>query len=242
LLLAIDFGRIFKYRKLTFQIGFYPKRKTYFRKLGRILLGKPFFKHTSLNLIIDLFLYNNKRYKLKKIKNLTLRRGIYKYMYSMYIDYSKKIKDTLNRPRFFYMNLIEPKLYKIYNNIIQSYNTYIWGNKKSVFIYFCLLALNFNLFIKIKYNSIISNSKIITNKIENIYDKFNYDINNININVNFDNEIRANTNIFVNKNIDNYLNNKKILNSISKQKLIKSSKSKMLKIKNLSYNIINKKI
>jgi len=154
---AISMSRIIKQRKLNFYTGFYPKRKSYIRKLSRVLLSKPLFKHTSLNLIIDLFIYNNKRYKFKKIKNLTVRRSLYKYMYSMYVDYAKKIKQTINRPHFFYMNLIQPNIYNKYTNIIHNYNYYFIKNSKSLFIYICILALKLNYNIKNNLYSIINN-------------------------------------------------------------------------------------
>lgn len=83
--------------------------------MKRILISKPLFKHTSFNLIIDLFVFNNKKYMINRINNIVLRRSMYKYMYSMYINCYDKIKETINRPRFFYINLIEPKIHKYYD-------------------------------------------------------------------------------------------------------------------------------
>jgi hypothetical protein len=101
------------------------KKKTYLRKLGRVIIGKPYFKHTSYNVLIDLFVYNNKLYKIYKFKNILSRRSMYKYMYSMYVDYSKKIQETINRPRFFYINIIEPKVYTHYYNVIRIYQEFL---------------------------------------------------------------------------------------------------------------------
>jgi hypothetical protein len=39
----------------------------------------------------------------------------------MYTNYPLKIKETLNRPRFFYLNLIEPKISYYYRGIINTY-------------------------------------------------------------------------------------------------------------------------
>ena len=62
-------------------------------------------------------------------------------MYSMYVDYSKKIKETLNRPRFFYLNLIEPKTFNYYSNIIKAYENILTFSYKGNYIYICLLIL-----------------------------------------------------------------------------------------------------
>ena len=164
-------GRIIERRKLNFFTGFYPKRKSYLRKLSRVLLSKPLFKHTSLNLIIDLFIYNNKRYKFKRIENLTVRRSIYKFMYSMYLDYSKKIKQTINRPRFFYMNLLEPKIYNYYSSIIKYYDYYLIRNNKSLLIYLSFLALQLNFVAKKKFNY-IKNSFLNNTSINSLRKKF----------------------------------------------------------------------
>jgi hypothetical protein len=154
-------------RKADFFTGFYPKKKSYLKKLSRIMLSKPFFKHTAFNLIIDLFIYNNKRFKYRMLKNIAVRRGTYKYMYSMYVDYSKKISETLNRPRFFYINLIEPKIYKYYKEITSQYgymfisNVYpylrytLLLNIKDDIINTCRLYLKRNSFLNRKRNKSI---------------------------------------------------------------------------------------
>jgi hypothetical protein len=138
-------------RKLEFFVGFYPKKKSYLRKLGRVLISKPLFKHTAFNLIIDLFVYNNKRYKYRMLKNIVVRRGTYKYMYSMYVNYSRKVSETLNRPRFFYINLIEPKTYKYYSEITNNFgNMYIY--KLYPYLRYTLLLLIKNFLIS-RYNN-----------------------------------------------------------------------------------------
>jgi hypothetical protein len=114
-------GNILDLKSLKAFGSYYPKKKWYLVKLARILLSKPLFKHTSFNLVIDLYLFNNKRYKFRILRNLVLRRTMYKYMYSMYSDYYKKIQETVNRPRFFYINLIEPKISYHYKNVITTY-------------------------------------------------------------------------------------------------------------------------
>jgi hypothetical protein len=87
----------------------------------RPLLSIPRFKHTNSSLIIDLFLFNNKNYKIKKFIHIISRRSMYKYMYSMYANYSEKIQETLNRPRFFYLNLIQPNIAFHYGKILKLY-------------------------------------------------------------------------------------------------------------------------
>src|SRR5438552_3049609 len=124
--------KIITRRKEGIISGFKIKKKNYIRKLDKVFISKPLFKHTSFNLIIDLFVYNNKTNKLQKFDNILSRRVLYKYMYSLYIDYSKKIKETLNRPNFFYINLIEPKTFNYYSNIIKLYEKILTiNNKKS---------------------------------------------------------------------------------------------------------------
>jgi hypothetical protein len=117
--MEIGFSKLYmdlnKSVKSLFHGGNNSKRKVYIRKLKRILLSKPLFKHTSFNLIIDLFVYHSKSFKFKKLQNITMRRLLYKHMYSMYANCYDKIKDTLQRPRFFYINLIEPKIHKYYD-------------------------------------------------------------------------------------------------------------------------------
>jgi len=120
------------------------KRKNYIRKLDKVFISKPLFKHTSFSLIIDLFVYNNKTNKLQKFENILSRRVLYKYMYSMYVDYSKKIKETLNRPRFFYLNLIEPNTFNYYSNIIKAYENILTLSYKWNYMYICLLILKWN--------------------------------------------------------------------------------------------------
>ena len=171
--------KIITRRKEGIISGFKIKKKNYIRKLDKVFISKPLFKHTSFNLIIDLFVYNNKTNKLQKFDNILSRRVLYKYMYSLYIDYSKKIKETLNRPNFFYINLIEPKTFNYYSNIIKLYEKILTINNKEKFFYLCLLILKWNFISKnniqylknkylfFKYNSINENIKNINNNIIN---------------------------------------------------------------------------
>jgi len=145
-----------KINKLIFSRNI--KEENHIFKLKRVLLSKPLFKHTPSNLIIDLFIFNNKTYKLDKLENIITRRSMYKYMYSMYINYLDKIKTTLNRPKFFYMNLIEPKIYSYYNWVLLLYDELLFRKNKSFLTYLSLLFLQFN------YISV--------NRIKKIKDKF----------------------------------------------------------------------
>ena len=65
-------------------------------------------------------------------------------MYSMYVDYINKVRETLNRPRFFYINLIEPKVYNYYSNIVKAYEELLVINNKVKYIYLCMLILKWN--------------------------------------------------------------------------------------------------
>ena len=130
-----------------FLFGSYkPKEQIRYRNTKRTWLSNPLFKHTPYNLIIDLFIFNNKGLQKEDTKflNILSRRALYKYMYSMYIDYINKVKETLNRPRFFYINLIEPKTYNYYSNIVKAYEEIIIINKKKNFISLLLLILRWN--------------------------------------------------------------------------------------------------
>lgn len=159
--------------KINYKGGFHPKKKKYLKKFKKILISKPLFKHTSFNLVIDLFIYNNKKYILKRISNITLRRTVYKYMYSMYINCYDKINDTINRPRFFYINLIEPKLHKYYDWVVKYYGELIIIKKKPMLLLLYLLLLQANIVNKIKLTFIKTNINNIVNKnlYKNIFEK-----------------------------------------------------------------------
>jgi hypothetical protein len=131
----------------------------------RSYLSIPRFKHTVTNVIIDLFIYNNKQFKWLKYSNLITRRGLYKYMYSMYANYSHKIEETLNRPRFFYLNLIYPNIAVHYSKIIKLYGEIlIKKNKVNVLTVILLLLKNNNIF--------NSNSKLNTNYFNNYFNNY----------------------------------------------------------------------
>jgi hypothetical protein len=147
--LSSIFNKLYKNKERDILGGYFPKKKSSLYKIHSILIGKPLFRHTSFNLIIDLFIFNNKSYKINKLKNIIMRRSLYKYMYSMYIDYFKKIEETVNRPRFFYINLIEPKIYFYYRNIIEMYKDLLIKNNKVFSIYMCMLFLT----LKRKFNN-----------------------------------------------------------------------------------------
>jgi len=113
---------------------------SYFR---RPFLSIPRFKHTVSNVIIDLFIYNNKQYKLFKLMHIITRRGMYKYMYSMYANYSQKIQETISRPRFFYLNLIYPNISFHFAKVIKLYQeTLIKKNRSSIFNILLLLLIS----------------------------------------------------------------------------------------------------
>lgn len=78
--------------------------------------------------------------------NILSRRGIYKYMYSMYANYSQKVQETLSRPRFFYLNLIYPNISSHYAKIIKLYQeTLIKKNRVILLSVLLLLFKNNNI-------------------------------------------------------------------------------------------------
>ena len=131
-------------RKNTLFGLYKPKLQAYYRKRRRGWLSKPLFKHTSYNLVIDLFIFNNKKNNIRKFSNIIYRRALYKYMYSMYVDNMSKVRKTLNRPRFFYINLIEPKTYNYYSNIVKVYENLLIKNSKVHFLLVSLLIIKWN--------------------------------------------------------------------------------------------------
>jgi hypothetical protein len=157
---------IIKERK-TFKFGgFFSKKKIELDNINRILLSKPLFKHTSYNLIIDLFLFNNKKYILNKFDHIIWRRTLYKYIYSMYYNCKEKINDTISRPRFFYINILEPRIYNLYKKVVKSYENILILNNKLIFVYFCISIL------------ISINKNINTFKKKDFFLKSNYKISN----------------------------------------------------------------
>lgn len=157
----------YKVRKINF----------YTKKLG-IIIGKPMFRHTNFNVIIDLFVFNNKKYKLGQLSNMLLRRSMYKYMYSMYVNYSKKILETINRPRFFYINIINPKIVFYYEKIVKLYGDILIKFNKAILIYIVMELLKW----RKEYRNYKENMK---NKIFNYGKKESFFFNYRNIYFNF---------------------------------------------------------
>jgi hypothetical protein len=187
--------KIFKSRREKFDRGFTPKRAVLFNIKRNIWLSKPLFKHTASNVIIDLYLFNNKSYKLNKYHHMIKVRTIYKYMYSMYANYDEIIQNILSRPRIFYINIIDPKMHEYYSRVIKSYENALVHFSKSHFMYFLLDLLKWNLTHKLfayilpsqsgtEFNSKDDNNKsntclsLVNNKDYNyIYDNSNYENN-----------------------------------------------------------------
>jgi hypothetical protein len=173
-------------RKNTLFGLYKPKLQIYYRKKRRGWLSKPLFKHTSHNLIIDLFIFNNKKNNIRKFSNIISRRALYKYMYSMYINCMNKVKETINRPRFFYINLIEPKTYNYYSNIVKTYEELLVRDNKANIFYICLLILNWNQsrknYIHYIKNEILKKLYFLYNDkgVSNINNYFNFSSKNIN--------------------------------------------------------------
>ena len=209
----------FKINKSNFSAGNYAKKKIYMRKLKRIYISKPLFKHTSFNLIIDLFVYNNKKYTFRRLANISVRRSVYKYMYSMYINYYDKIINTINRPRFFYINLIEPSIYKYYNWIVKYYGELLILKNKPTMLFLYILLLQANFFNKLKLASIKNNISNIINK------NFNSNIIDDNENIN---------SLFISNNLAD--NNKDKYTVIYKRRNIKNNYNKIITYKYLLMN------
>jgi hypothetical protein len=142
---AKTFRKIFKSRRDRFEKGYNPKRGVLFSKKRNIWLSKPLFRHTASNVIIDLYLFNNKSFKLTKYHHMMKVRAIYKYMYSMYANYDQIIQGIISRPRIFYINIIDPKMHEYYSRIIRSYENALIHFSKSQFMYFLLDLLKWNL-------------------------------------------------------------------------------------------------
>jgi len=136
--------KFIKERRKGKVISYLPKRKIFFNKARRILLSKPLFRHTGFNVIVDLFIYYNKSYKIGKYYNMLKTRALYKYMYSMYVNYIKIVQDIMSRPRIFYINVIDPKVYYYYFNIIDMYEKILIHNSKRQFILLLLSILKWN--------------------------------------------------------------------------------------------------
>jgi hypothetical protein len=92
-------------------------------------------------------------------------------MYSLYVNNKNKIKNTINRPRVFYVNLIEPKIISYYEMIVNLYEKLLM-KKNKIFLfslYFLVLYLN-----NLKYN----NMNRISGK---IYNKLIYNLDKIQV-------------------------------------------------------------
>lgn len=220
----IQFSHLYKKLNNTIRSeyadGYSPKRKDYIKNFNKILISRPLFKHTSFNLVIDLFVFNNKRNKIKKMYHITLRRTMYKYMYSMYVNCYEKINDTINRPRFFYINLIEPKIHKYYDWVLKHYGELIIIKKKPVLILLFLYLLQVNFIKKIKLTNI---NNLVNN---NIFKNKPQDNNNNNINI--DSSSLVNINNIDSTSLLNNLgeNNKKIHSLVFKRRTIYSKFNK----------------
>ena len=155
---------------------FNPRYNSIIGKWRKLWLAKPIFKHTPFNLVIDLFIYNNKSYKIKKLKNMLLRRIAYKYMYSLYINVYNKINETLNRPPFFYINIIDPKIYSFYSKVINSYEGWIFKYNRGLIISVCLILIKMNESYKnLKNNLLINKMSNISSVYINILNKLSID-------------------------------------------------------------------
>jgi len=224
-----------EFKKENGSAGFSTRKSKRVFNWDKILISKPIFKHTSFNVIIDLFVFNNKSKSSldKKMDNILLRRIMYKYMYSMYYDWLNKVKETINRPRFFYLNLIQPNISYYYSEILKLYGKSIVKSNKTWFYFLCKIFFKWNFLNK---NSVlfVESYYYLFDNLKNKYDSlFNFNKNsNIHV-INKDIKNSFYKKRLYSKNLDIY----KYLNSfIFFQKYIGFKK------KNIKYfNILNKK-
>jgi len=227
-------------RRIRLYGGYEPKKNTKIRKWRKLLLSNPIFKHTSFNLIIDLFVYNNKTNNIKKLKNLLLRRITYKYMYSLYTDVYKKVNDTINRPKFFYINIIEPKVFPYYNKIVNTYEQWIFLYNRGFIITICLILIKINENLKKFYfkdlkknnnNSYFNNMYINILKKLSIFNIYGINKNEIDI-INKDNYQKEEINLNKGKKSSKVKYNKLIYTKVglSKKELKRKIESMKLKV------------
>jgi len=170
-------------RRINLFGGYEPKKTSRISKWKRLLLGKPVFKHTSFNVIIDLFIFNNKTNQRRKFRNLMLRRFAYKYMYSLYANVYKKVNETLNRPRFFYINIIEPKVFPYYTKVVKSYEEWIFKYNKGLVITICLMLLNMDETVKKTIKSVKKTRKSSFSWINKVFIYKSLNLKNMYINI-----------------------------------------------------------
>jgi len=70
----------------------------------------------------------------------------------MYANYSQKVQETINRPRFFYLNLIYPNISSHYAKVIKLYQETLVKKNRITLLYVLLLLL--------KNNNINNNTKL----------------------------------------------------------------------------------
>lgn len=219
---SIYLKELIKDRKTLKLGGFFAKKRIELDYNSKALLSKPLFKHTSYNLIIDLFLFNNKKYLFNKFDHIIWRRIMYKYMYSMYVDFSSKIYDTINRPRFFYINILEPRIYNYYKKITKEYKSILILKSKMYFVYLCLSLLN------IKY--LINNEIFFFNKRKennNKYIMFNkIKVKNRDEKVSFLDKKREKVNRLIELNNDTKVTNEWLTRFVTKYYLLNMEKRK----------------
>jgi len=170
-------------RRIDLFGGYEPKKTSRISKWRRLWLGKPIFKHTPFNVVIDLFIFNNKTNQLKKFRNVMMRRFAYKYIYSLYVDVYKKVNETINRPRFFYINIIEPKVFPYYTKVVKSYEEWVFKYNKGLVITICLMLLKINEVYKKTIKSVKKTRKLSISRLNKIFKYNNYNLNNMYINI-----------------------------------------------------------
>lgn len=170
-------------RRIELFGGYDIKKITKVSKYKRLLLGRPIFKHTPFNVTIDLFIFNNKADQIRRLRNVMLRRFAYKYMYSLYVDVYKKVNETLNRPRFFYINIIEPTVFPYYSQVVKSYEEWVFKYNKGLVITICLMLLKLHETYKKTITSVRKARKLSLSRLNKVIKNKSPNIKNIYINI-----------------------------------------------------------
>src|SRR5277367_6497528 len=108
-----------------------------------------------------------------------LRRFAYKYMYSLYTDVYKKVNETLSRPYFFYINIIEPKMFPYYTKVVKSYEELVFKYNKGLVITICLILLKINEIYKNRSKFLKKKVIFSFSKLKEIFNYKTYLLNNM---------------------------------------------------------------
>jgi hypothetical protein len=134
----------------------------------------------------------------------------------MYVNYKEKLNITQNRPRIFYLNLIEPKISSYYEMIINSYEKLLMKKNEIILLNLYFIILNLNNF---KFNK--SNTLRIFTEVN---DKLVYNMKKIKV-------------MFINKKLNDQRKVKRISESHSKYLMFKEYFKELNRKSNTSFDI-----